>query len=79
MNAEVEYTDEYTDKLINITGKVRELHGHTKNFYAHIPGCYNNMFTMTLKEHRGKTILIIDMYGQNLKIINTVENKVIVL
>jgi hypothetical protein len=56
------------DDTINVTEKIRELYGHSKNYYEHIPGCYNNFFFITLREYSGNTIEIMDMYGKKLKI-----------
>ncbi len=74
----VGYMDAYIfvkRKKITVTKKILEVYGHTKNFYSHIKGCYNNFLFMTLNEYVGKYIYIINEYGKKLKYYITLETK----
>jgi hypothetical protein len=62
-------------KKVVITEKFLEIYGHTKNFYSHIKGCYNNFLFMTLKKYVGKYIYIMNEYGKKLKYYITLGNK----
>lgn len=60
-------TPKYLSAVINdevhITEKMRELHGHTKNFWSHIPDSISD-FSVLFNPYKGK-LHTFDMIGQN--------------